>query len=91
MVKKGNDRSVPSVAPSKIALVRVFAVDWEKLKKIKANKGFPNYAETVGYVLQKFPEMIDGEKGINPTPVKKIQVIDPNRGKDFVQIGEMKP
>ena len=75
----------------KTTVVKIFTIDWEKLKKIKTKHGFPNYAETVGYILQKFPEMIDGEKGINPAPLKKIQVIDPNRGKDFVQLGEMKP
>ena len=55
----------------KTTVVSVFTYDWEKLKKIKASKGFPNYAETVGYILQKFPEMIPAEQ-----PKKIAPVID---------------
>jgi len=55
----------------KTTVVSIFTYDWEKLKKIKASKGFPNYAETVGYILQKFPEMIPVEQ-----PEKIAPVID---------------
>ena len=79
--------------------IGIFTVDWERLKKIKAKHGFPNYAETVGYVLQKFPEMIVEEKGIVPAPVEKIApIVDaekaqkeknlaPIRNNEFVEIG----
>jgi len=41
-----------------MTVVRVYVEDWKKLKNIKSKHNFPNYAETVGYILQKFPEMI---------------------------------
>jgi hypothetical protein len=101
MVKKGNDKSVPSIAPSKTVLVRVFKADWEKLKKIKLSKGFPNYAETVGYVLQKFPEMIPVEfepKRLSELIAGKKEagsaspIIDAEKlqNKQFVQLGGIK-
>ena len=65
--------------------VTVFTVDWEKLKNIKTKHGFPNYAETVGYVLQKFPEMIQKEEHIEQKPAPK-----PTGAPGFVQLGELK-
>jgi hypothetical protein len=79
----------------KTTVVSIFTQDWERLKKIKAKYGFPNYAETVGYVLQKFPEMISGD---NIVPKKLSQIIDaekmqlaPTKNNQFVQLGEVKP
>jgi len=74
----------------KTTAVRIYAIDWQRLKKIKASKGFPNYAETVGYVLLKFPEMIEEkkqEKGINPCK-PPAPIIDADKAnKDFLQLG----
>lgn len=62
--------------------VTVFTVDWEKLKKIKSKHGFPNYAETVGYVLQKFPEMIVSTE--KPAAPQAPAIVG---RPDFIQIG----
>ena len=60
---------------------------WEKLKKIKTKHGFPNYAETVGYVLQKFPEMIENTQ--KPAAPQAPAIVKPESVKEFVQLGEI--
>jgi hypothetical protein len=75
--------------------IQIFSVDWEKLKKIKAAKDFPNYAETVGYVLQKYPEMIPVEIKPNATfrtaaELLKEKQLAPTKNNQFIQIGAVK-
>lgn len=85
----------------KTTVVSIFTSDWEKLKKIKLSKEFPNYAETVGYVLQKFPEMIPVEfepKRLSELIASKKEagsaspIIDAEKlqNKQFVQLGGIK-